>query len=149
MTILKEVVSNIFVLWHWKVFLNIEYWWYLDIPNLRNVDLPDDSFRNVQSKSISSIDWLIDLIWFIDISTTIYKNVPLSKNELQAIDISVTSIIIPNWTCNDIDYSISRDLVLLNQLKSVIIVLNQWKHSKSKDWIDWKVWKSESIHLIS
>ena len=31
---------------------------------------------------------------------------PLSKNELQAIDISVTSIIIPNWTCNDIDYTI-------------------------------------------
>ena len=31
---------------------------------------------------------------------------PLSKNELQAIDKSVTSIIIPNWTCNDIDYSI-------------------------------------------
>ena len=31
---------------------------------------------------------------------------PLSKNELQAIDKSVTSIIIPNWTCNDIDYTI-------------------------------------------
>ena len=30
----------------------------------------------------------------------------LSKNELQAIDKSVTSIIIPNWTCNDIDYTI-------------------------------------------
>ena len=31
---------------------------------------------------------------------------PLSKNELQAIDKSVTSIIIPNWTCNDKDYTI-------------------------------------------
>ena len=31
---------------------------------------------------------------------------PLSKNELQAIDKSVTSIIIPNRTCNDKDYTI-------------------------------------------
>ena len=31
---------------------------------------------------------------------------PLSKLDLQAIDISVTSIIIPNWTCNDIDYTL-------------------------------------------
>ena len=44
-------------------------------------------------------------------------------------------------------YLISRDLVLLNQLKSVIIVSDQWKHSKSMDWIDWKRSKSESIHL--
>ena len=49
---------------------------------------------------------MIDFISFIDISITLYKNVPLSKNELQAIDKSVTSIIIPNWTCNDIDYII-------------------------------------------
>ena len=31
---------------------------------------------------------------------------PLSKNDLQAIDKSVTSIIIPNWTCIDVDYTI-------------------------------------------
>ena len=45
-------------------------------------------------------------------------------------------------------YLISRDLVLLNQSKSAMIVLDQWKHSKSKDWIDWKRSKSESIHLL-
>ena len=28
------------------------------------------------------------------------------------------------------------------------IVLNQWKHSKSMDWIDWKRSKSETIHLL-
>ena len=60
----------------------------------------------VQSKSFSSIDCLIDLISFIDISTTLYKNVPLSKNELHTFDTAVISIIIPNWTCNDIDYTI-------------------------------------------
>ena len=44
-------------------------------------------------------------------------------------------------------YLISRDLVLWNQSKLVIIVLNQWKHSKSMDWMDWKRSKSETIHL--
>ena len=48
----------------------------------------------------------IHFISFIDISTTLYRIVPLSKNDLQAIDKSITSIIIPNWTCNDIDYTI-------------------------------------------
>ena len=29
-----------------------------------------------------------------------------------------------------------------------MIVLDMWKHSKSKDWIDWNVWKSDTIHLL-
>ena len=45
-------------------------------------------------------------------------------------------------------YLISRDLVLLNQLKSAMIVLDRWKHSKSMDWIDWKRSKSARIHLL-
>ena len=99
---------------------------------------------------------LTDLISFIDISTTLYRIVPLSKNELQTFDTAVTSIIIPNWTSFRIglvmilitQYLISRDLVLLNQLKLAMIVLNQWKHSKSMDWIDWKPSKSATIHLL-
>ena len=42
---------------------------------------------------------------------------------------------------------ISRDLLMLNQSKLVMIVLDQWKHSKSMDWTDWNHWKSETIHL--
>ena len=45
-------------------------------------------------------------------------------------------------------YLISRDLVLWNQSKLVMIVLDQCKHSKSMDWIDWKLSKSETIHLL-
>ena len=45
-------------------------------------------------------------------------------------------------------YLISRDLTKLNLLKLVMIVLDQWKHSKSMDWIDWKWSKSETIHLL-
>ena len=46
------------------------------------------------------------------------------------------------------EYLISRDLVLLNQLKSAMIVLDQCKHSKSMDWIDWKLSESARIHLL-
>ena len=45
-------------------------------------------------------------------------------------------------------YLISRDLVLLNQSKSVMIASHQCRHSKSMDWIDWKLSKSETIHLL-
>ena len=45
---------------------------------------------------------------------------PLSKNELQAIDTSITSIIIPHWTCNDIDYTIF-DFSRFNIIESIEI----------------------------
>ena len=45
-------------------------------------------------------------------------------------------------------YLISLYLLLLNQLKSVMIVLDQCKHSKSMDWIDWKRSKSARIRLL-
>ena len=81
MTILdREVVSIGLIQWHWKVFLNIEYWWYLDIPNLRNVNLPSYSFENVRWKSISSSDWLIDLISFIDVSPILADRVEIKDD---------------------------------------------------------------------
>ena len=65
------------------------------------------------------IDWF-HFISFIDNSTTLYRIVPLSKNELQAIDTSITSIIIPHWTCNDIDYTIF-DFSRFNIIESIEI----------------------------
>ena len=52
-----------------------EYWtWsYLDIPNLQNVNLPTKDgyspFKNVQSKTIKSGDWLTWFDSFIDVSS--------------------------------------------------------------------------------
>ena len=48
-----------------------------------------------------------------------------------------------------IQYSISLGLVFWNQLKSPMIVSDQYQHSKSKDWINWKLSKSamESIEI--
>ena len=166
------VVSKILVQWHWKVFLTIEYWSYLDIPNLRNVKFSSEKnirpFRNVQCRSISSIDWLTDLIWFIVISITLYRIVPLSKNELQTFDKSVTSIIIPNWTCNDIDYTIfdfSRYSIVesieigddcfesvktfkidgLNRLKTIKIGYNSFPNKKNI----WDYDVSKSFHILN
>ena len=90
---------------------------------------------------------------------------PLSKNELQAIDSSVTSIIIPNWTCNDIDYIIfdfSRFSVVesieigndcfesvktfridgLNRLKTIKIGNNSFTQRYGDD-------KSKSFHILN
>ena len=108
------------------------------------------------------------LISFIDISTTLYRIVPLSKNELQAIDKSVTSIIIPNWTCNDIDYTIfdfSRFSIIesikigddcfgsvhtfqidgLNRLKTIKIGKNSFTQKKNSAGND----ESKSFHILN
>ena len=82
---------------------------------------------------------------------------PLSKNELQAFDTTVTSIIIPNWSCNDIDYTIfdfSRFNIVesieigdycfksvqtfkidgLNRLKTIKIGKNSFTQVKQEEW---------------
>ena len=49
---------------------------------------------------------LIDLISFIDISTQLRNTVPISCYEIQSLNSAITSIIIPNWSCNDYNYTI-------------------------------------------
>ena len=93
---------------------------------------------------------------------------PLSKNELQAIDKSVTSIIIPNRTCNDKDYTIfdfSRFSIVesieigddcfgsvqtfkidgLNRLKTIKIGNKSFTQEKN----DWGNDKSKSFHILN
>ena len=93
---------------------------------------------------------------------------PLSKNELQAIDKSVTSIIIPNRTCNDKDYTIfdfSRFSIVesieigddcfgsvktfqiegLNRLKTIKIGNNSFTQRKNDEGND----KSKSFHILN
>ena len=93
---------------------------------------------------------------------------PLSKNELQTFDKSVTSIIIPNWTCNDIDYTIfdfSRFSIVesieigndcfgsvqtfkidgLNRLKTIKIGYNSFTQEEDDDGND----VSKSFHILN
>ena len=121
---------------------------------------------------------LIDLISFVDISTSLYRIVPLSKNELQAIDSSITSIIIPIWSCNDIDYTIfdfSRFSIIesieigddcfgsvetfkidgLNRLKTIKIGNNSFTQVKKILWDHYRkeahkgINKSKSFHILN
>ena len=73
-----EIVSIILVFWHWKVFLNIENWYYLDIPNLQTVNLPN-AFQKAYNTIVNSY----------------------SCDYIQSLNSNITSIILPNWSCND------------------------------------------------
>ena len=87
---------------------------------------------------------------------------------IQSLDSSITSIIIPNWTCNDIDYTIfdfSRFTLVesieigddcfgsvqtfqidgLNRLKTIKIGINSFTQYKSS-WINDK---SKSFHILN
>ena len=48
----------------------------------------------------------MDSISSIDISTQLNNTLPLVSNELQSFDASITSIIIPSYSCNDGNYTI-------------------------------------------
>ena len=87
---------------------------------------------------------------------------------IQSIDSSITSIIIPNWTCNDIDYTIfdfSRfsnvesieignycfesvetfKIMRLNRLKTIRI--GKKSYTKMKNWYGFD--KSKSFHILN
>ena len=97
-----DIVSTILVHWHWKVFLNIECWCYLDIPNLQTVNLPN-AFQNVLNTIVNSNYWYCQFI--IDVSELLFPEV-YTCDYIQSLNSSTTSIIIPNWTCNDNNYTI-------------------------------------------
>ena len=124
---------------------------YLDIPNLRNVNLSNDSFKKVYHPIVNST--ILNYILNIDVSELLFPKV-YYFDFIQSIDSSITSIIIPNWTCNDIDYTIfdfSRFSIVesieigndcfesvktfqiegLNRLKSLKIGINSFTQEKN------------------
>ena len=64
---------------------------------------------------------LIDSISIIDISTQLRYIVPLYCHELQSFDVSITSIIIPNWSCNDNNSYTIFDFSRFSLLESIEI----------------------------
>ena len=109
----------------------------------------------------------------IDVSELLFPKV-YSFDFIQSIDSSITSIIIPNWTCNDIDYTIfdfSRFSIVesieigndcfgsvqtfkidgLNRLKTIKIGSNSFTQLKSTDKWDYKKAdnKSKSFHILN
>ena len=103
----------------------------------------------------------------IDVSESLFPKVYFF-DFIQSIDTSITSIIIPNWTCNDIDYTIfdfSRFTLIesieigndcfgsvktfqidgLNRLKTIRIGKNSF--TQNKYW--YGKYKSKSLHLLN
>ena len=103
----------------------------------------------------------------IDVSELLFPKV-YYFDFIQSIDSSITSIIIPNWTCNDIDYTIfdfSRFSIVesieigndcfesvktfeiegLNRLKSLKIGNNSFTQEKDDDGND----SSKSFHILN
>ena len=109
----------------------------------------------------------------IDVSGLLFQKV-YYFDFIQSIDSSITSIIIPNWTCNDIDYTLfdfSRFNIVesieiaddcfgsvqtfkiegLNRLKTIKIGYNSFTQLKSTDKWDWKKVnnQSKSFHILN
>ena len=111
---------------------------------------------------------MIDLISTKDISTQLRNTLPLVSNELQSFDASITSIILPNYSCNDNNYTIfdfSRFTLLesieigdnsfgsvstfeidgLNRLQSLNIGKNSFTQKKNWNGDD----ESKSFHILN
>ena len=103
----------------------------------------------------------------IDVSELLFPKV-YYLNFIRSIDSSITSIIIPNWTCNDIDYTVfdfSRFTLLesiviggdcfgsvktfkidrLNRLKTIKIGKNSFTQKKN----GYEKYKSKSFHILN
>ena len=93
--------------------------WWIDIPNLQTVHLPI-SFGDVRIKSITSI--CLNMNEWIDVSSILADLLPATYNcdYIESIDSNVTSIHLPDRTCNDLDYT-AFNFSRFNLLEELII----------------------------
>ena len=129
----------------------IEYW--IDIPNLQTVDLPR-SFKYISTASVTSM--IINMNEWIDVSHKLADLVPITNDCscIESIDSNVTSIHLPDQTCNNSEYTtfdfsrftLLEELIIgndcfmnvnlfkidgLNHLKSIKIGKNSFTRDKS------------------
>ena len=145
--------------------------WWIDIPNLHIVKLPD-SFKYILSKSITSI--CMNMNEWIDVSPILANLVPFTPNDTESLDSNTTSIQIPDYSINNENYTTFnfsrftslRELIIgdccfsavnefkidgLNHLKSLKIGYNSFTHLKSGDeWNSDKAYNpSRSFHILN
>ena len=99
---------------------------YIDIPNLRNVSLPD-SFKYVNYPVVNSHFLLCLLI--IDVSELLFPKV-YGCDYIQSIDSSVSTITLPPWTCNEKNYTIF-DISRFSSVRSIEIRDNSFSFVKT------------------
>ena len=123
------------------------------------------SFTQLLKVTHVFIDWILDVH---NALAQFFPSTTYSIEFIQSIDSSITSIIIPNWTCNDIDYTIfdfSRFNIVesieigndcfgsvqtfkidgLNRLKTIKIGNNSFTQKKN----DYGNNKSKSFHILN
>ena len=166
-------VSSDLVVWFFLViYCLIEYW--IDIPNLKAVDLPR-SFEKVKTKSISSI--IMNMNKWIDVSPILADIVRISltigkSKHLNRMNTNVKDLVIPSNSYNEFesldlnkckwlkslvigsDCFMRVDVFLingLNHLKSLKIESNSFTHLKSNDKWDWDIANnsSRSFHILN
>ena len=93
--------------------------WWIDIPNLQTVNL-SESFEYVKSKSITSI--CMNMNEWIDVSPILDDLLPAtySCDYIESIESNVTSIHLPDRTCNDWNYTIF-DFSRFNVIEELVI----------------------------
>ena len=129
----------------------------IDIPNVEEVSLPY-SFEKLQNKSISSTINILNSHNILDIGFELFKMLPYTLFDIESLDSNITSLILPNWSCNDVNYilfDISRFTLLesleigndsfgsiesflindLPKLRNLKIGSNSFTLIKAVDWI--------------
>ena len=91
----------------------------IDIPNVEEVSLPH-SFEKLQNKSISSTINMLNCNNVIDISFELFKVLPYTLFDIESLDSNITSLILPNWSCNDVNYT-TFDISRFTSLESLEI----------------------------
>ena len=144
--------------------------WWIDIPNLKIVDLPR-SFEYVESKSITSI--CMNMNEWIDVSPILANLVPFTPNDTESLDSNTTSIQIPDYSINNENYTTFnfsrftslRELIIgdccfsavnefkidgLNHLKSLKIGMNSFTCVRKNESLDDRIDNnSRSFHILN
>ena len=159
-----EIVSIFLIQWLFLVLYRIIEWW-IDIPNVETVNLPN-SFEYVLSTSVTSR--LVNNHEWIDVSPILASFVPTTYNcdYIESIESNVTSIHLPDRLCNNLNYttfnfsrfSILEELIIgnnsfmnvnefvidgMNELKTLTIGMNSF--TKALDSNDYDSSRSFSI----
>ena len=78
-------------------------------------------FENVKSSSISSIEFGMNVLIFVDVNESLCKLIPIPLNNLNELDSSISNLNIPSWSFNNELNMIDLNLNRFVNLKSIEI----------------------------
>ena len=78
-------------------------------------------FENVKSSSISSIEFGMNVLIFVDVNESLCKLIPIPLNNLNELDSSLSNMNIPSWSFNNELNMIELNLNRFMNLESIVI----------------------------